>query len=243
MNVARPNKRFWIASAALFLLAAIAFMPLRWVLGVALPEKSSISASGADGTIWSGRVFDVKMGNIQAGTFNMGFKPFGLLLGRKGFWFEQPSTSGIAGFRGTVFRGISGSSAQDLNGDLPVADIVPGIASGKLKLENVSVAWAGGKCRDASGNVRLEPQGALFNSLGLGAGLIGRIRCENGTLLLPLASESAMEKLEFRISADGRYKATAFFQQPDEQMAPLLSLAGFAPVAGGFRKVGKGRFW
>jgi general secretion pathway protein N len=243
MNFPRPTRRLWLASAALFLLAAIAFMPLRWILGVALSEKGAISASGADGTIWSGSVFDVTMGNVQAGTFRVGFQPFGLLLGRLGFWFEQPSTAGIAGFRGSVARGFSSASAQALEGELPVADLLPGIPSGKLKLENVSFTWSANKCSAASGNVRLEPDGALFNSLGLQLKMMGRIRCENGMLLVPLTSESAMEKLDLRIKGDGQYSATAYFQQPAAELAPLLSLAGFAPVAGGFRKVGKGRFW
>jgi len=243
MSIPRPTRRFWLVSAAMFLLAAFAFMPLRWILGVALPEKSAISASGADGTIWSGRVFDVTIGNVQAGTFSVGLQPFGLLMGRIGFWFEQPSTAGIAGFRGSVARGISGTSVQALEGELPVANLLPGIPSGKLKLENVSFAWSANKCREASGNVRLEPDGALFNSLGLRLKMMGRIRCQNGMLLVPLASESAMEKLDLRIAGDGRYRATAYLQQPAAELTPLLSLAGFTPVPGGFRKVGKGQFW
>ena len=73
--------------------------------------------------------------------------------------------------------------------------------------------------------------------------MMGRIRCQNGMLLVPLASESAMEKLDLRIAGDGQYRATAYLQQPAAELTPLLSLAGFTPVPGGFRKVGKGQFW
>ena len=52
-----------------------------------------------------------------------------------------------------------------------------------------------------------------------------------------------MERVELRIAADGRYRATVQLQQPSAEIAPLLTLAGFAPIAGGFRKSGKGRFW
>jgi hypothetical protein len=62
-------------------------------------------------------------------------------------------------------------------------------------------------------------------------------------MLLPLTSGSGMERLELRVSADGRYRASLQLQQPAAEAAPLLSMAGFASIAGGFRKTGKGRFW
>lgn len=239
----KVSKRFWYMAAALFAIAALAFMPLRWVVGAAVPEKSRLSASGADGTIWSGRLYDVQLGKIGIGTLDAGFQPLGLFLGRAGFWFEQPSTAGLPGFRGSVSKGSGGVAADGMNGAVPVAEILPGFPSAQIEFDNVSVAYSAGTCRLASGSVRLKPEGPLFAALGVDAGLMGRVRCEAGDLLLPLASASAMERVELRISADGRYRATVQLQQPSAEIAPLLTLAGFAPIAGGFRKSGKGRFW
>lgn len=239
----KVSKRFWYMAAALFAIAALAFMPLRWVVGAAVPEKSALSASGADGTIWSGRLYDVQLGKIGIGTLDAGLQPLGLFLGRAGFWFEQSSTAGSPGFRGSVSKGLGGVAAEGVNGAVPVAEILPGFPSAQIEFDNVSVAYSAGKCRMASGSVRLKPEGPLFAALGVDEGLMGRVRCEAGDLLLPLASASAMERVELRIAADGRYRATVQLQQPSAEIAPLLTLAGFAPIAGGFRKSGKGRFW
>lgn len=239
----RPSRRFWHVAALLFAFAAFTFMPLRWVVGVALPEKSTLAASGADGTIWSGRIYDVQLGKVGMGTLDAGFQPLGLFLGRVGFWFEQPSTAGLPGLRGSVSKGLGGVAAQGLNGPVPVAEILPGFPTAQLEFDNVSASYSAGKCRSASGSVRLKPEGPLFAALGVDAGLMGRVRCEAGDLLLPLASASAMERVDLRIAADGRYRATVQFQQPSAEIMPLLTLAGFAPIAGGFRKSGKGRFW
>ncbi len=239
----RPSRRFWIAAAVLFAIAAFAFMPLRWVVGAALPEQSTLAASGADGTIWSGRIYDVQLGKIGIGTLDAGFQPLGLFLGRAGFWFEQPSTAGLPGLRGSVSKGLGAISANEWNGGVPVAEILSGFPTAKFEFENVSVSYSAGKCRSASGSIRLKPEGPLFAALGVDAGLMGRVRCDAGDLLLPLASASAMERVELRVSADGRYRATVQLQQPSAEIAPMLSLAGFAPFAGGYRKSGKGRFW
>ena len=239
----RPSRRFYYAAAILFAIAAIAFMPLRWVVGVAVPEKSMVTASGADGTIWSGRVYDVQLGQLGIGTLDAGIQPLGLFLGRAGFWFELPATAGLPGFRGTVSKGFGGVSAEGWNGSVPVAEILPGFPAAHLEFDNLSASYSAGKCRTASGSVRLKPEGPLFAALGVDAGLMGRVRCEAGELLLPFASASAMERVELRISADGRYRAAVQLQQPSAEIAPMLSMAGFAPIAGGYRKSGKGRFW
>lgn len=239
----KPSRRFWFAVAALFAIAAIAFMPLRWALAVAVPEKSMLAASGTDGTIWSSRIYDAHLGKMGIGTLDAGLQPLGLFLGRAGFWFEQPSTTGQPGFRGMVSKSLGGIAADGVNGVVPVAEILPGFPSAQIEFDDVSVTYAAGKCRAASGSVRLKPQGSMFAALGVDAGLMGRVRCEAGDLLLPLASASAMERVELRIAADGRYRATVQLQQPSAEIAPMLSLAGFAPIAGGYRKSGKGRFW
>jgi general secretion pathway protein N len=239
----RLSRRFYYVAAILFAVAATAFMPLRWIVGAAIPEKSMVAASGADGTIWSGRVYDVQLGKLGIGTLDAGIQPLGVFLGRVGFWFEQPATAGLPGFRGTVSKGFGGVTADGWNGSVPVAEILPGFPAAQLEFDNVSVSYSAGKCRTASGSVRIKPEGPLFAALGVDAGLIGRVRCEASDLLLPLASASAMERVELRISADGRYRATVQLQQPSAEIAPMLSLAGFAPIAGGYRKSGNGRFW
>ncbi len=243
MNRPGMSRRLAIAILALFLVMLIIFMPMRWAVGALVDPKSSFSAAGADGTIWSGRLYEARLGKLAMGTLNVGIDPLAFLSGRTGFWFEQPAQPAAGGLSGRVYKGFGSVAASEVQGAVPVASLIPGLAAGQLELERVSASFAMGKCQSANGTVRLRPQGALFSALGIESGLLGRIGCNAGDLLLPLSSASGMEQLDIRLSADGRYRASLQLQQPGAELAPLLSLAGFQPVAGGFRKTGSGRFW
>jgi general secretion pathway protein N len=243
MSWPKLSRKAWLAIGALLLISLIGFMPMRCAVGAVSDPASNFSASGADGTIWSGRVHEVRIGKLSIGTVNAGIDPLALFAGRTAFWFEQPAAPGTSRFRGRVSRGFGSFAASELQGAVPVADIVTGLASAQVEFDNAAARFSGGKCQSAIGNIRLKPQGSLFAALGVEAGLLGKARCDAGDLLLPLSSASGMERLELRISADGRYRASLQLQQPGSEAAPLLSLAGFAPIAGGFRKTGSGRLW
>ena len=66
----------------------------------------------------------------------------------------------------------------------------------------------------------------------LPAGLRGEVRCADGALLLALASQSAMERADIRIEADGRYRADVVVRPSDSAAALRLTAAGFAPGHG-----------
>jgi general secretion pathway protein N len=243
MSRLRLSRRQAIAAAALLLAALVIFMPMRWAVGAAIDRTSNFAASGADGTIWSGRIYEVRLGKLSLGTVNAGVDPLAFVSGRNGFWFGRPATEGLSVFGGRVYRGFGSIAVSDLEGAIPLASLISGLATTQVEFGSVSVSFATGKCRSASGSIRLKSQGGLFAALGIEAGLLGRIRCDAGDLVIPLSSASGMEQLDVRISADGRYRASLQLQQPGAELAPLLSLAGFAPVAGGFRKTDSGRFW
>jgi len=241
MRLPQLSIRQWLMIALLLLTLLILFMPMRWAVGMA--SGPGFSASGADGTIWSGRVHEVRLGKLSIGTVNARIRPLGLLAGRIGYRFDQPVIGGSPGLHGSISKSYGGISLEGLSGAVPVANIIPGFASAQIEFDNVSVAYSNGKCQTASGSVRARPDGQIFAVLGLDAGLLGRVSCEAGDMLLPQTSGSGMERLELRVSADGRYRASLQLQQPAAEAAPLLSMAGFASIAGGFRKTGKGRFW
>lgn len=57
-----------------------------------------------------------------------------------------------------------------------------------------------------------------------------------------LVSQSAMERVDIRLSADGIYTVTVTLDAEAVEQGTMLTLAGFRPVAGGYRLVQKGRF-
>ena len=94
---------------------------------------------------------------------------------------------------------------------------------------------------EASGQVRLT-MSETVPGLNLQNGLLGKPRCDGARLLLPLVSQSAMERADIRLSGDGAYKVTVTLDSNRGDPPALLNLAGFRPVAGGYRLVQKGRF-
>jgi general secretion pathway protein N len=70
--------------------------------------------------------------------------------------------------------------------------------------------------------------------LSLAQGLSGVARCESGLLLLPLVSQSAMERLNLRIAGDGSYKAELIVRSTDPVLAAKLAASGFASTQAGY---------
>jgi hypothetical protein len=54
--------------------------------------------------------------------------------------------------------------------------------------------------------------------------------------------QSAMERADIRLSADGSYTVTVTLETEAVEQGTMLTLAGFRPVTGGYRLVQKGRF-
>ena len=92
----------------------------------------------------------------------------------------------------------------------------------------------------AGGNVRMTVASNV-PGLDLTNGLLGKPRCDKGQLLIPLASQSAMEHVDIRLSGDGAYEATVFLEGERAEQVGALALAGFRSVSGGYRMTRKGR--
>ena len=93
----------------------------------------------------------------------------------------------------------------------------------------------------AGGQVRLNMSETL-PGLNLQNGMLGQPRCDGAGLLLPLVSQSAMERADIRLSVDGSYTVTITLETDAAGQGTMLTVAGFRPVAGGYRFVQKGRF-
>lgn len=237
------SRRAWIGAGLVFVAALIALMPMRFVLASSISGTSTVAASGATGTIWGGRIFDLRAGSLSIGTIDAGLRPLSLFTADYSFWFEQPSTAGVPGLRGRITKDLGGLSFEQVDGAVVLGELLPGIPLVKVEFEGVSADFADGECRSANGTVRVKPESEIFALLGIVDGLIGRARCDRGDLLLPMASGSGMERLDLRTSADGTYAAQLGLQQPSAEAAPILAQVGFVPIAGGYRISAKGKFW
>lgn len=223
--------------AVLFVLAAIIFMPLR-----TLVAGPGVSARTVNGIIWDGSIRDLRVGRIPVGDVNARLHFLPLILGRAQISFSRGDAPFAPGISGSVTRHLlGGMSVDNLKATLPVANLLSPLPAENLELQDFSARFVAGRCREASGNVRLTLANSL-PGLDLSNGLLAKPRCDRGQLLIPLISQSAMERVDIRLSADGNYTATILLEGDRGEQAGPLGLAGFRPVAGGYRMVRKGRF-
>jgi len=236
------SRRYWVLAGICFIAAMICFMPLRFALAGISPQ-SELSASAASGTIWSGRIHDVRLGKLSIGTVDVGLRPLELFVTDFSFWFEQDANSRTPPLSGIISKGLGGISIDQFNGAVFITELLPAVPGGTIAFENVTIDMSDDRCRSASGIARLTIDGQIFALIGVNNGLIAQLRCDKGELILPFQGASGMERLTIRMSADGRYRASLLLQQPSEQLTPILAQSGFAAVGSGYSLSGKGRFW
>ena len=230
------RNRLIIGSAVLLLIAALIFMPLRAVIKV-----DGISARKVDGNIWDGSLRDLRIGQVPVGDVNARLHFLPLLLMRARVSFSRGDAPFAPGISGSVTRRLGGVSVDGVKATLPVNALFAPLPAENIELQDFSARFIAGRCADAGGNVRLT-LGTSLPGLEISNGLLAKPRCDRGQLLIPLLSQSAMEHVDIRISGDGNYTATIFLEGDRAGQAGGLGLAGFQPVAGGYRIVRKGRF-
>lgn len=211
----------------LLLVFLVAFMPLSFALSMIGTTGQQLSAREATGTLWSGRLAEASVGPITVGDVAVGLKPLSLLAGQTSIFMQSPVG------RGTLTSLNGGFAIDDATAKLSTARVFAPIPLDVIDLTDVSVAFVSGKCEKAQGRVRATFAGDV-GGLSLAQGLSGAVRCEVGALVLPLVSQSALERLNLYIQGDGRYRAELFVRSTDPAMAAKLSSAGFAPTQDGF---------
>lgn len=230
------KRRYILASVAILALAAIIFIPLRTIVG-----GDGVTARKVDGIIWDGSIRDLSLGKLPVGDVNARLRFWPLFLGRAEILLSRGNTQFVPGINGSVSRGIGGISVNNLSATLPIGSLFAPFPAENIQFEGFSARFASGRCMDAGGQVRLTLSDTV-PGLNLQNGMLGQPRCDGARLLLPLASQSAMERADIRLSADGSYTVTVTLDANRGDQAAVLNLAGFRPVAGGYRLVQKGRF-
>jgi general secretion pathway protein N len=230
------KRRFAIASVAALAVAVIIFMPLRTIVA-----GDGVTARKVDGIIWDGSIRDLRLGKLPVGDVNARLLFVPLFMGRAEILLSRGNAQFVPGISGSVSRGLNGVSVNNLSATLPVGTLFAPFPTENIQFEGVSARFAAGRCMEASGQVRLTLSDTM-PGLNLQNGMLGQPRCDGAQLLLPLVSQSAMERADIRLSADGSYTVTAMLNGDRGDQAAALNLAGFRSVAGGYRLVQKGRF-
>lgn len=197
------GRRAWLAFAGLIVAALLAFLPLRLAVGLAGIGDSALAARSASGTVWQGRLADARLGDLGLGTLDLSLRPWPLLLARTQFDVARPHAMPL---RGQVELSGGTRGVRSLTGQFAGASLA-GLPFSGLSADALTVVFAGDRCVEANGRVRLLWSGGTAPVASEQA-LSGVVRCDNGALLLPLTADSGIERLMVRITGDGRYLGT-----------------------------------
>ncbi len=209
----------WLAFALALVVGLLAMWPLRLAPGIAATGLSSASATGS---IWAGELTAARWRGLELGELHVGLAPTALLGGHLRLAVEGAS------LRGAILQGRT-NGVESLNGDIPLAGSTP-LPIARLGLDSVSIEFAGGVCKKASGQIRFVASGALA-AASAGGIFAGTPVCDAGQLLLPLAAGPA--RMDIRIGGDGRYRAAISVTGSDATERPALLAAGFQPTPQG----------
>jgi general secretion pathway protein N len=204
--------------AALLAIAIIAQFPLR----LAGLDRLGVTARAVHGSIWQGQLDDASLRGMPLGDLQVGLSPAALLNGGLRLDFAGARVRGALVRRagGIGLAGVAGSVGPLQIGGLPID---------ALTFDTVDIGFAERRCVTASGSVRLQPTAGL----GAGDSLVGAPRCDGTAVVLPLASASGKARLEVRVEADRRYRATLALDDATDAQRPLLLAAGFQPTPSG----------
>lgn len=221
-------------AAALFVLALVALLPLRLVLGWAGVGEEGLTARQVTGSIWSGRLVEATIGDAPLGDLDARLSPLPLLLGRARLVLDSPLDMAQRTVHGAVVTDRHGFGIEGMTADVGVGRLFAPLPITTLALDAVTIRFRDEACQSAEGQVRASLAGAV-GGLPLPASLAGSLRCDGAALLVPLASASGAERVVLRVTSDGRYHADFTLKPSDPAVAQRLAAAGFVQGAGGWR--------
>ena len=236
MRFRLPMRRtvFFVAA---FAFALIALIPLQ--VAVSWFGAGGLAAREATGSIWLGVLKEAQFGPVALGDVRARLNVLPLLLGRARLSLSRDEADGR--LEGAVSVSRHSFGIEDLTGQIRTGTLFAPIPVGALDLDDVSVEFASGQCESAEGRVRATVSGEMAG-IALPGGLAGDARCADGALLLPLASQSGMGRLNLSIRADGGYRIDLVVRQSDPSLVPRLTAAGFQPSSEGYSRRIEGHF-
>ncbi len=231
------GRRDAIYFACVILVALAAFLPMRVVVGAAGLSGRGLAARDVSGTMWAGALRDARIGRVPLGDLQLRLGVPSLLLGRLSFSFSGPT----AGSSGTLFASPSRFGFADVDASMATNGLLAPLPLTRFDLQRVSVTFGRHGCAEAGGLVRAQTGGPP-SGLSLPPSFSGTPRCQNGLLLVPLASTSGMEAIQLRIDRAGRYEADLIVRTSDPATIEGLRASGFQRTSRGYATKLRGSF-
>lgn len=230
MRVRLPIRRslFFLAALLLFVLLSL---PLRLVAGWLDLSSLGVSAREADGSIWSGRLSEARVGGAPLGDLTAALDPLPLLLGRVRIAVAREGETADP-LSGAITLARHSIGVEDVTVRLPLGQRLAPVPLTAIELGGVSVTFRDGLCAHADGLVKARIDGAPA-ALGLPASMSGAARCDAGALLLPLMGPGGMDRLTVRLNANRAYRAALTIKPATSAAAEALGAVGLQPVASG----------
>lgn len=211
------RRRTILVAALLALILLVATMPL----AVVLPgRETGLTSRRAEGTIWDGLLREAHFGGLTLGDTAIALEVMPLILGEARFDVTAPLLKGAV----TTSSGTLG--LRNATGTIDASGRFMPLPLASIGLDGVDAVFAGKRCLHAAGRVRATLSGEIAG-LALPGGLSGIARCDGDALLLPLAGQSGLERIDLRLSANGRWRAVASIKPGDPALAAKLMSAGF----------------
>ena len=236
MRVRLPLKRTIFFLAAFFF-SLVALIPLRVAVGWYGAE--GLAAREATGSIWLGLLKEAQWGPVPLGDVRARLNVLPLLLGRARLSLSGDAPDGR--FEGAVSVSRHSFGLENVTGQFRTTGLFAPVPISSLDLDDVSARFDNGQCESAEGRVRATAAGELAG-LALPSALAGDVRCAEGALLIPLAGQAGVGRLDLAIRADGSYRLDLVVRQADPTLAPRLIAAGFLPSAEGYSRRIEGHF-
>ncbi len=220
---------------AVFVASALVHLPAQFVIKH-LPLPSQLQVTGIQGSLWQGKVEQVRWQNRNFGDVSWQFKP-SALLGAKAevdVRFGRDSELSLRG-KGTIGYGLAGLYAENTIASIP-ADIVlrqlpiaaPIVAQGQLELSLKEYRYQAPFCSTALGTLAWSSANveSPLGSLQL-AQVIADLECSENTLKIKGNQESTQVNSEFsaQLNPDRTYQADGWFKvgaEFPEQLAEQL---------------------
>lgn len=230
MRIRLPLGRSLFFLCAL-LFALIALLPLRLVLGWLDLDARGFAAREARGSIWYGALSEAQLGPVALGDLDARLNALPLFLGRARVDLERRDEANP--FTGALTVSRHAFGIEDLTAKLDIGSALGPLPVASLDAQGLSVRFADGLCASAEGAVTASIAGDV-GGLTLPPSLTGNARCDQGALLLPLASASGMESLNLRLRADGSYAIQLAVRPQDDAARDRLTAAGFQLGSAGY---------
>ncbi|HEX7741292.1 MAG TPA: type II secretion system protein N [Sphingobium sp.] len=222
------SRRMRIMLILLFAFGLILFMPMRIALGLTGIERFGVAARDVRGSIWGARIDQLMLGSVAVGPVRAALSPLSLLMGRVrvDIWRKDGAADDVSG---AMTMGFGRIGVDDVTGVIPLGRAFAPLPVGSFVMDDLTAYFSGDRCGHAEGRVRAQMAGQ-FPGLNLSQGLSGTAVCDGDALLLPLVSQSGLEKVNLRLWRSGRYVAEMRVETSDATLADALARSGFVAV-------------